>query len=164
MLFAAMHESLVGHEADPAMSAVYSLSGVNRTWRGHRQTDANGASPTSGLIACKAGFVSFLTRRSRKVLGFKHQDVRSCPLLFSLRTGVRELSYSRQPPQSGHGLLTLKLEAAVRRFSGITSFTHDQWNSHHKRRANAECKRPARMDSNHLHDIESVGPSRLKKF
>jgi hypothetical protein len=24
---------------------------------------------------------------------------------------------------------------------------------------NAECKRPAWMDSNHLHDIESVGPS-----
>ncbi len=36
--------------------------------------------------------------------------------------------------------------------------------AHHKRRANAECKRPARMDSDHLHDIESVGPSRLKKF
>jgi hypothetical protein len=34
-------------------------------------------SPTSGLIAYKADFVSFLTRRSRKVLGFKHQDVRS---------------------------------------------------------------------------------------
>jgi len=44
---------------------------------------------------------------------------------------VLELGYSRQPPQSGHGLLTLKLGVAVRRFSGITSLTHDQWNSHH---------------------------------
>jgi hypothetical protein len=34
-------------------------------------------SPTSGLIAYKTDFVSFLTRRSRKVLGFEHQDVRS---------------------------------------------------------------------------------------
>jgi hypothetical protein len=32
---------------------------------------------------------------------------------------VLELGYSRQPPQSGHGLLTLKLGAAVRRFSGL---------------------------------------------
>src|ERR1700730_16471351 len=40
----------VARNGPPAMSAFRSLSGVNRTWRGHRQTDANDPTRTSDRL------------------------------------------------------------------------------------------------------------------
>jgi hypothetical protein len=53
------------------------LCGVEQTLSERIATSQFDPSPTSGRIVRKAGFASFLTRLGRKVLGFKHQDVRS---------------------------------------------------------------------------------------
>jgi hypothetical protein len=46
----------------PVMSAVRSLSGVNRTWRGHRQTDATDPMRTSCRVRCPSS-ISHVVRR-----------------------------------------------------------------------------------------------------
>jgi hypothetical protein len=92
------------------MSAVRSLSGVNRTWRGHRQTDANDPSTKSLRDSGDSGLVLSAVRKGEIVgSGGKRPVLRIEVSSTSSMTGVAYDNHGYHPAASKIARLIMSL-------------------------------------------------------